>query len=481
MTSVQDPELDPPGRRSRVVGVPLVGYAAAGVTLGGGLLLAAVVRAGADWGLVVPVLVLGVGAAVVSLAVAGAGRGMFGHLVGLRKDLLAQMVPVICLGLAYPLVGDHLASLRVGNVTESQLLLAASLAVPWLSQIVCVPLFMALCGEPALGEPAELVSRFLSRWPLVAAASLPVAVAFGVSISWVSGWDVRAAVALSALCVLNGLFAQSLTVNILHREYRWWAFSWAAYSVSVVALPGWWLLPPLVGLITQLGYLAGKRPSMLRLVGTHGLAGHFAKGALIGSVLWSDKLFYFLKSPTHFDPFIVFLSVLPAIVAYNYYFVRLAPRMDALVKDMRTTMETELLARSTRRLRDLGWQVQSLAVTGGCVGVALSFGAVVVISFTRPEESLLYAAMTTTSCCLLLITVLIYKLDYIGSVELVCWLSGVELFVISMVFVFFAPDSTSYLVLGGLSVGVIIATARRSMDVWRVPEYALFWRHATQW
>lgn len=397
---------------------------------------------------------------------------------GLRKNLLAQLTPVLCLSAAYPLVGVQLRTARVDSISTVALILSASLITPWLSQIVCMPLFAALSGKP---EQDRLASAWLSRWPFVAAASLPVAGMFGAAVGVTLGWNSAAIGALMLLCALNALFSQSLVVGILQRNYLPWAVAWFTFALALVVLPKVWFLPPVAGLFTQLVYLAGTRPARPRLRVTRGVLLQFVKGMLIGAVLWSDKLFFYIRSPRDFQARYVFLAVMPAIVAYGYYFVRLAPGLDEIVTEMRATMEGDVLAHSGSRLRHLSEQVEESIVKVACAGAVLCLLAVVAVSLVAPSVSMLYGAMAVASTVFVIITVLLYMLDYVGRTDLVYGFAGANLAIGAAVILIGPPGPGTYVVLAALSACVAIAATRSVLNVWRSPEYSLFWRHAAEW
>lgn len=458
----------------------LAGYGAGAATL-----LTAMLVAGASSGvLVIPVAVVVVWAValmavwLVMIVSRGTGRPRFS---GLRKGLLAQLTPVICLSLAFPLVGQKLTAVHVGSVSVAALVLAGSLATPWLSQVVCTPLFTALSAAPEHGGHMSLGSRWLSRWPFVAVSSAPVAGMLGAGIGAALRWDPTAIGALALLCVLNSLFSQSMVVGILQRNYLPWAAAWFTYALMLVAFPSWWFLPPVAAFFTQLIYLLAARPAYIRPVRTHGMMAQFGKGMLVGGVLWSDKLFYFLRATRHFEAQFVFLGVLPAIVAYGYYFVCLAPCLDQIVTDMRVTMESDALAYSAAKLRGLADEVEESIVKVICVGAVLCLLSVTAVSFIAPSVSLLYAAMAVASIMFLVITVLLYMLDYLGRADLVYRFSGAQLAVEALVILIGPPGPVTYMVLAALSTSMTIVVARSVLNAWRMPEYSLFWRYATEW
>lgn len=400
---------------------------------------------------------------------------------GLTKSLLAQLTPVVCLSLAYPTVGHRLEEGRVGAVPLNMVVLAGSLITPWLSQTVCSPLYKALSSSPAVDQPAALHSRWLAAWPFAAGTALLVAALFGFAVATQLGWGYQAASALAVLCALNGLLSQSMVVAILQRNYLSWAAAWTAYATALVIMPSWWFMPPIAGIFTQLVYLAARRPALLRPTFNRTIIADLGKGFLIGAVLWSDKLFFFLKEPFHFHPLLVFLSILPAIVAYGYYFVRQAPGLDQLVAEMRAAMQDDPLSQSAPRLGALIGQAELTVVKATCTASVLCFAGVVIESIFMPGTIMFYAAMAVASTNFLVITIFLYKLEYIGRGDLVYWFAGAHFLLVSLVFFIASPGVVTYLALSALSAIITLLAAHTALRAWRAPEYSFFWRYATSW
>lgn len=468
------------GARRRHKSMFATGYAGAIATLAVAMLLGG----SSHSSLVIPVSVAGA-CAVAVMAAWGlrnvSGNGATRRSSGLRAGLLAQLTPVICLSVAYPMAGRQLREDHVGSVQLAALVLAASLITPWLSQIACAPLFMALSAPPADGEPPMLGARWLARWPLAAVSSLPVAAVFGLGVGLDLRWPMAAISALIVLCALNSLFSQSMVVGILQRNYLPWATAWLAFALALVIFPRLWFLPPVAALCTQLGWLLAGRPGFVRPALMRAIPAQFAKGALVGGVLWSDKLFFFLKTTPRFHAEFVFFGVLPAIVTYGYYFVRLAPHLDEIVADMRETMANDAVAVSVAKLRRLSDRVEQSIVEVACVGAILCLLGVIAICCAVPAESQLYGAMAVASTIFMFTTVLLYLLDYVGRVRLVYAYSGMQLLLGALI-IFSRPAGVlTYVLLAALSAGLAASVTRRVLDAWRLPEYSLFWRYATEW
>ncbi|MDO5499035.1 MAG: hypothetical protein Q4F67_05055 [Propionibacteriaceae bacterium] len=86
-------------------------------------------------------------------------------------SLLLYLSPLLILSLVFPLAREQLAAARVGAVSLTALLLACCIAVPWVSQAVCLPIYRALeefRAERDAAGPAEAAPRPSGR--LVAGA-----------------------------------------------------------------------------------------------------------------------------------------------------------------------------------------------------------------------------------------------------------------------------------------------------------------------
>jgi hypothetical protein len=94
---------------------------------------------------------------------------------------------------------------------------------------------------------------------------------------------------------------------------------------------------------------------------------------LLGSVLWADKLFYFFSDGNHFAVETIFLALLPAVLAYNYYFAQLAPEFDSSVASLWMAMEKEPISKLGKRSQGLFTLVQASIVRTALAGALLSF------------------------------------------------------------------------------------------------------------
>ena len=78
-------------------------------------------------------------------------------------------------------------------------------------------------------------------------------------------------------------------------------------------------------------------------------------------------------------------------------------------------------------------------------------------------------------------TVVSYKLDYIGNRRLAQALGGAHLVACVALFALVPPGADLYLVLAAVEAVLLAIALHGCFSAWRVPEYTLFWRHATAW
>jgi hypothetical protein len=405
---------------------------------------------------------------------AGAGR--------LSAELVLHLSPVALLTVVFPVASERIGSVQIDGVGLGAVLLASSLTVPWLSQAVCLPLYRGIGGLQD-AEPAALRARFMAVWPLVLLRAAPVLVVFAVPVQLVMGWSAKALGAYLLLALLHLAFAQSLVLTTAGRSRVSWAVAWAAYAVALLAAPTLWVLPPLVGLFTQLVVLRRQLPHALRPVplDRRDVLSDLVRGLLLGSVLWADKLLFFLTAGSAFAVDTVFLALLPAVLAYNVYFVVLAPAFDTSVRDLRRAMEDHPLDRLDGASRSVTGAVVSTLARTGLAGAVLSFVVTAVIAVLRPDAVELTAAVSVASWFFLMNTVLCYKLDYIGQRLPAQLISAAHLVACTTAFLLLPVGAPVYLGLAVFELLLFAVALRSCLQHWQQAEYTLFWRHATAW
>lgn len=437
--------------------------------------------------------------AVVALLVAAAlmlggdtERGGWAGRIGALRALLLHLAPVALLMVAYPLASQRIHT-SIGGTPLLTLLLASSVTVPWLSQSACLPLYRAVGDLLPIREESQLVAlerRMVAAWPRVFVQALPSVLLFAIPLQLVFGWSVSAFATYLALAALHLVFVQSVVVTNVAQRRGLWALSWFVYAAALFIVPTWWFLPPVLATLVQLWSLRYPIGAMLRSSAPERLAlakvdlrltwADIAKGFLLGSVLWADKLFLFATTRGRFDVDVVYLAMLPVVLAYNYYFVRLAPVFDRQVLTVRHALENEPFAALSSASRRLVDDTANALVRTAAVAALLNAGIVALIVFVRPADAALAVAVSIASWLFMAATLLGYKLDYVGRGGVAMLFGALHLVLVVAAFAFLPALPAYLLMIAGESV-LVVAAAVVAYSTWSSPSYTLFWRHATSW
>lgn len=398
-------------------------------------------------------------------------------------ELALYLSPVAILTIVFPIATHRITHVRVGGAPLTSLLLASSLTVPWLSQAVCLPLYRGVGDLISGGDMDKIERRLCQLWPTTYLQCLPVIVVFAIPVELATRWSIVTLGAYVLLCSLYVAFAQSLIVGIIARRRVLWAIGWTTFAAVLLIAPARWYLPPIFGLATQLVPLRRHLSSMRKRVvlPTRAVAIDLLRGILLGAVLWSDKLFLFLKNGNNFSVTDVFVALLPAILAYNFYFVRLAPSLDVAVENMRNAMEKASYGTLTARSKALSDVVISSVTRTAVIGAALAVVVTYLTGAFSAQALPLVATVAVASWLFMMTSILCYKLDYVGERIRPQIISAVHLVGCAILFLVL-PVGPSLYAWFILLEGALFTTALFScLNSWRTSEYTLFWRHATAW
>jgi len=231
--------------------------------------------------------------------------------------------------------------------------------------------------------------------------------------------------------------------------------------------------------LRHLGFI--QRLSM-RVVGQD-----LVRGIFMGAVLWADKFALFAVTKGDFNVVAVFAAMLPAVVAYNFYFVQLAPTVDkALGRLHKDIAEAPIsaLKGSSRRLTRV---VDRSVLLTGAIAALLTLTVALVMAGVDPAQTVLAVAAAAASWGFMVLTLLSYELDFIGEKVTPQLIGAVHLAVCVLAFIaggLFGPlagAAGSYLLLGAVDFILIAIAWMFYKHHWSQPEYTLFWRHATSW
>ncbi|RAX24181.1 MULTISPECIES: hypothetical protein [Actinomyces] len=398
------------------------------------------------------------------------------------KTLLLAMSPAILLGLSYPLAIRRMEGHAVAGVPIASLIVSVAVAVPWLSQVTCGPVYR-LMGSVADTEPGQCVRQFARLWPTVLAFSVVPVLLVSALVGATTHWPALTIAAHFLLLLENMVFAQSLMVADLLRRRRHWALGWLAYAAAVLLLPTAWYLPPLLATLTQVvpmrSALAGLlRPLPVR-IGEYVV--DMGRGLVLGGVLWADKLLLFLTLGTQWRIALAYLCLQPAVLGYSFYFAIATPRVTGALTDFHRGLESVSIDSLRDRSRYLTRLLDRALVRAGIVAALGVVAVVVVIALVDPASVADALAVALGSALLAVLTLLAYEIDHAGDPALALALSGAHLLAALMAFTLVGGLAASFAAtalvdLALIAVSVVVYRAR-----WSSPEYSFFWRKALSW
>ncbi|MFC9773306.1 MULTISPECIES: hypothetical protein [unclassified Pseudarthrobacter] len=443
-----------------------------------------------------PVFVAAVLPALLALALilrpGVAGRDRYGSQRATERlgaQLLLYLSPVLLLNIVYPLVSPTMAAVDVDGVPLTLVVLASSITVPWMAQAACLPIYRVLGDLMAARDLAAITQRFCQYWPTIFLQTLPLIAAFAIPMWLATGWSATVMLDYVILCVLHLLFVQSLVLANVANRRGLWAIAWSGYAAALFISPTTWWLPPLVGTVTQIIAMRSglRHVGFVQRLSMRAVGQDLVRGMFMGAVLWADKFALFAVTKGDFNVVAVFAAMLPAVVAYNYYFVQLAPTVDKalgrLHKDIAEAPISSLKGSSGRLTRVVD---RSVLLTGA-IAALLTLTVSLVMAGVDPAQTVLAVAASAASWGFMVLTLLSYELDFIGEKVTPQLLGAVHLAVCVLAFAaggLFGPltgAAGSYLLLGAVDFILIAIAWMFYRQHWSQPEYTLFWRHATTW
>lgn len=396
--------------------------------------------------------------------------------------MLLAMSPAILLGIVYPLASSRMSGHTVGGVEISSLIVSVSVAVPWLSQAACTPVYRLL-GDSIARGPEAVTRRFARVWPVMLAFSAIPVLVVALLVSTTTDWSSQVMAAHVLLAMENMVFVQSLIVADVVGRRRRWALGWLVYAAAVIIAPTLWYLPPLLAAVSQIA-LMGRGLAELRHPVSVELRPYVAdmmRGTILGGVLWADKLFLFLTLGTHWDIVLAYLCLQPAVVAYTFYFAITSPRVNQAIERFHHELQSssiDAVHAGGQRLRAL---LDRAVIRTGLVAVVGLVVALVLTEVIEPRDLLTVAVVATGSALLALLTLLCYEIDHAGDPRTAMLLSGVHLIVAALAFTTIGGLVASFAVTAVVDVLLVGSALSSYRARWSAPEYSFFWGKALSW
>lgn len=398
-------------------------------------------------------------------------------------QFLLYLSPVILLTAIFPLVTPTISHIQVGGIELTQIILAVSITVPWMSQSVCLPVYRTM--DDLLGERNmdACMRRFAEFWVTTNLAVIPVLVLFALPFFFALHWTLTALAAYLILGYLNMAFSQLLVIANLPTDSRnTWAYAWVAYAFALLAFPTVWFLPPVMGILVmlfvlrgQLRYLGSMKRLDLRVISRE-----MMRGFLMGTVLWADKYILFLALGGKMDVIAVYMGLVPAVIAYNYFFAAEATKIDRSVNQLRSVIENKGYEEVEHHSAVVENRVVNSTHRTLILAAVSSLVVAVLMYFLTPASFTLAVSVIISSWLFLAVTVFCYQIDYLG-LHVPPQVIGLAHLLLCIAAFQLIPNTGAYFIIMAGEAVLMVASYVVFRRTWKTPAYDLFWRHAMSW
>ncbi len=398
-------------------------------------------------------------------------------------QFLLYLSPVILLTAIFPLVTPRIFHIQVGGIELTQIILAVSITVPWMSQSVCLPVYRTM--DDLLGERNmdACMRRFAEFWVTTNLAVIPVLVLFALPFFFALHWTLTALAAYLILGYLNMAFSQLLVIANLPTDSRnTWAYAWVAYAFALLAFPTVWFLPPVMGILVmlfvlrgQLRYLGSMKRLDLRVISRE-----MMRGFLMGTVLWADKYILFLALGGKMDVIAVYMGLVPAVIAYNYFFAAEATKIDRSVNQLRSVIENKGYEEVEHHSTVVETRVVNSTHRTLILAAVSSLVVAVLMYFLTPASFTLAVSVIISSWLFLAVTVFCYQIDYLG-LHVPPQVIGLAHLLLCIAAFQLIPNTGAYFIIMAGEAVLVVASYVVFRRTWKTPAYDLFWRHAMSW
>lgn len=389
-------------------------------------------------------------------------------------QMLVNMSPTALLMIVFPIILQQLGQQII-------IVLMVAVTVPWASSAAVMPVYEPLVRYSRDDRPA-FYKAFARLWPTVTIVSLIPLVFFTTVMSGITGWGFDKIWLYIVGLLSNLIFAHSLIPAQETRRYSFVFAGWFAYAAGLFLFPHLWFVVPLMGVIPQLVLMGRQLSGLFRpmrmdpklaLVQT-------IYGFLIGSVLWADKFFLIALHPTEIDIFMVYVALVPIVVALAMYYTTQYPVLESSFQRLiRGVNETPLNKLDT----DIVIAQRNLAVSAVgtiCVSTVTGLGIMLLSPALGLQHNL-------ESLLLFLLPPMLLSL-YLGTMQLsqmqrtfdAAMCGGIYVLFVAMGFVLFNQVVALIIAMVFSAVAAVLAVRRVVKSVADAP-YELFWQKAVAW
>lgn len=231
-------------------------------------------------------------------------------------QFLVQVAPIFGYLLYHKFGQDSLSRTFAPGMSHEQALVTLGLMLPWFTQIAVI----TTCqnnGYP--GRADTFREDVLGILRSLMFFSLPILTVLMAAAVVQLSWPIEIAAKFGAFLLLNIMMSITFVILSIHHLWLWWFAGSILYIVLLVALPWTLFAAPLGTLAYGLFAIRVARILPFKLQVMSELdAGIF--GLCLGSILWLDKIFWWLKGLALIHSGSIFLLLIPGVLLAAVYF-----------------------------------------------------------------------------------------------------------------------------------------------------------------
>jgi hypothetical protein len=397
-----------------------------------------------------------------------------------QKDFLrfsVHMLPVLVLSIIFPYVQAEMAATWVGNTTLDILSLMTSVTFPWIAQLSCFPLYRSLGDDIYKSGMSILPDRLIARIPPLFMISAFISLLTGLAFGNLFHWNATDIFLYTLSTSAHVLFAQLLVYASLSKDFLFMGIGWGIYCITLFLFPDIGYIAPMLASVYLFIHIFLQRSSSDSLKLSRPSIQLLFRGFLLGSIVWGDKVLYFLKSKNFENPAIVFICLIGPIVLQATFYVKFAPTIqDLLDKTLNSIISDSVWTLPLRNSRSYLF-IKRTFVELFLLGGVFVLPTVILLSFFFPDQAIMSGLCALTSWNLATISIVMILFLFIQQSSFITFFGIFYVAILVILAVLPQIDVVeTYGILFGVTSISLPFLIYLCLKEWKNPEFGIFWK-----
>lgn len=400
---------------------------------------------------------------------------------GSTLKLITNLSPTMLLMTVFPFITSELTASSIGHTTTMLVVLMVSVTIPWITSTASAPVYGALEATPR-DEHATFYYRFAQIWPALLATAIGPVILFSIVVNIFLGWGWPELAFYTIGLITNLIFAHSIIPAQETGRTGYVLAAWVAYAGFLFAFPHMWYVTPLAG-ATVCAFVMGRS-----------MAGTFhpitidrkrastavVAGMVAGSILWADKFFLVLLHPGETNYLMVYVALIPVVVAQAVYFSSEYVHFTRAIDRIRALIDSTPLRELGDDIRQISLRTERTVAVPVAMAAAVAVIVMLVASMLHFEYTgalLGFVIAPVVFCGLMLAAFQLAQLQLHREALIV---GGIHL--ITCIICFFTLEPTvAYAVLTVVDLAATVWAVHLARKAMKQAAFELFWKEAIAW